>query len=490
LSKELLLLADVLAREKNVDKEIVLGALELALASAAKKRFSEDVDIRASVDRVSGEFTFFRRWVVVNDRDIELPEREYKLHEAVEIKPDSVVGDYIEEPIEGFEIGRIGAQAAKQVILQKIRDAEREQILNDFLAREEHLVTGVIKRMERGNAIIESGRVEALLPRDQMIPKENLRPGDRVRAYLLKVDRTARGPQIILSRITPNFLVKLFELEVPELEDGLLEIKGAARDPGSRAKIAVKSNDPRIDPIGTCVGMRGSRVQAVTSELGGERVDIILWSEDPAQFVINALAPAEVSKITVDEEKYSMDIVVDEENLAQAIGRTGQNVRLASELTAWEINLMTLEESQRKSDEESSVIRNLFVEKLDVDQEVADILVQEGFSTLEEVAYVPVAEMLEIESFDEDTVNELRSRARNALLTEAIVTEEKLEHDVEDLLTLEGMDNQTARLLAEKGVVTKENLADLAMDDLVEMTGIDPDRAKQLIMTARAPWFA
>jgi len=490
LSKELLLLADVLAREKNVDKEIVLGALELALASAAKKRFSEDVDIRASVDRVSGEFTFFRRWIVVNDRDIELPEREYKLHEAVEIKPDSVVGDYIEEPIEGFEIGRIGAQAAKQVILQKIRDAEREQILNDFLAREEHLVTGVIKRMERGNAIIESGRVEALLPRDQMIPKENLRPGDRVRAYLLKVDRTARGPQIILSRITPDFLVKLFELEVPELEDGLLEIKGAARDPGSRAKIAVKSNDPRIDPIGTCVGMRGSRVQAVTSELGGERVDIILWSEDPAQFVINALAPAEVSKITVDEEKHSMDIVVDEENLAQAIGRTGQNVRLASDLTAWEINLMTLEESQRKSDEESSVVRNLFVEKLDVDQEVADILVQEGFSTLEEVAYVPVAEMLEIESFDEDTVNELRSRARNALLTEAIVTEEKLEHDVEDLLTLEGMDNQTARLLAEKGIVTKENLADLAMDDLVEMTGIDPDRAKQLIMTARAPWFA
>lgn len=490
MSKELLLLADVLAREKNVDKEIVLGALELALASAAKKRFSEDVDIRASVDRASGEFTFFRRWIVVNDRDIEMPEREYKLHEAQEIKPDSVVGEYIEEPIEGFEVGRIGAQAAKQVILQKIRDAEREQILTDFLAREEHLVTGVIKRMERGNGIIESGRVEALLPRDQMIPKENLRPGDRVRAYLWKVDRTARGPQIILSRITPDFLIKLFELEVPELEDGLLEIKAAARDPGSRAKIAVKSNDPRIDPIGTCVGMRGSRVQAVTSELGGERVDIILWSEDPAQFVINALAPAEVSKITVDEEKHSMDIVVDEENLAQAIGRTGQNVRLASELTGWEINLMTLEESQKKSEEESSVVRNLFIEKLDVDQEVADILVQEGFSTLEEVAYVPVAEMLEIESFDEDTVNELRSRARNALLTEAIVTEEKLEHDVEDLLTLEGMDTQTARMLAEKGVVTKEDLADLAMDDLVEMTGIDAERAKQLIMTARAPWFA
>ena len=490
MSRELLLLVDALAREKNVDKDIVIGALEQALASATKKRFKEDVEIRAAMDPATGEFSFFRRWKVVNDPDIEVPDREYKLHEAVEIKPDSVVGDYIEEPIEGVAMGRIGAQAAKQVILQKIRDAEREQILTDFLAREEHLVTGVIKRMERGSAIIESGRVEALLPRDQMIPKENLRPGDRKRGYLWKIDRTSRGPQIILSRITPEFLIKLFELEVPELEDGLLEIKAAARDPGSRAKIAVKSNDPRIDPIGTCVGMRGSRVQAVTSELGGERVDIILWSADPAQFVINALAPAEVSKITVDEEKHSMDIVVDEENLAQAIGRMGQNVRLASELTGWELNLMTLDESQKKSEEESASTRNLFMEKLDVDQEVADILVQEGFSTLEEVAYVPVAEMLEIESFDEDTVNELRSRARNALLTQAIATEEKLEHDVEDLLTLEGMDNQTARLLAEKGVVTKENLADLAMDDLVEMTGIDAERAKQLIMTARAPWFA
>jgi len=490
MSRELLLLVDALAREKNVEKNIVFGALELALASATKKRFNEDVDIRASVDPTTGEFTFFRRWLVVNDPDIEVPAREYKLHEALEINPDSKVGEYIEEPVEGVEMGRIGAQAAKQVILQKIRDAEREQILSDFLAREEHLVTGVIKRMERGSAIIESGRVEASLPRDQMIPKENLRPGDRVRAYLWKVDRASRGPQIILSRITPEFLIKLFELEVPELEDGLLEIKAAARDPGSRAKIAVKSNDPRVDPIGTCVGMRGSRVQAVTSELGGERIDIILWSADPAQFVINALAPAEVSKITVDEEKHSMDIVVDEENLAQAIGRTGQNVRLASELTGWQINLMTLDESQKKSEEESAVTRNLFMEKLDVDQEVADILVQEGFSTLEEIAYVPLNEMLEIESFDEDTVNELRSRARNALLTQAIATEERLEHDVEDLLTLEGMDNQTARLLAEKGVVTKENLADLAMDEMVEMTGIDAERAKQLIMTARAPWFA
>src|SRR5512134_3139813 len=379
MSRELLLLVDALAREKNVDKNIVIGALELALASATKKRFSEDVDIRASMDPTTGEFSFFRRWQVVNDLDIEVPAREYKLHEAQEINPDAKVGEYIEEPIEGVVMGRIGAQTAKQVILQKIRDAEREQILSDFLARGEHLVTGVIKRMERGNAIIESGRVEASLPRDQMIPKENLRPGDRVRAYLYKIDRTARGPQLILSRIAPEFLVKLFELEVPEIEEGLLEIKVAARDPGSRAKIAVKSNDQRVDPIGTCVGMRGSRVQAVTGELAGERVDIILWSDDPATFVINALAPAEISSILVDEEKHSMDIVVDEDNLAQAIGRGGQNVRLASELTGWDLNIMTMEESQAKNEEEFSVLRQLFMEKLDVDEEVADILVQEGF---------------------------------------------------------------------------------------------------------------
>jgi N utilization substance protein A len=442
------------------------------------------------VDRTTGAFTFFRRWQVVNDPDIETPSREYKLHEAKEITPESEVGQFIEEPIEGIEVGRIGAQTAKQVILQKIRDAEREQILNDFLARKEHLVTGVIKRMERGNAVIESGRLEAMLPRDQMIPKENLRIGDRARAYLWKIDRVSRGPQLILSRTAPEFLVKLFELEVPELEDGLLEIKAAARDPGSRAKIAVKSNDQRIDPIGTCVGMRGSRVQAVTSELAGERVDIILWNPDPAQFVINALAPAEVSSIVVDEEKHSMDIVVDEENLAQAIGRTGQNVRLASELTGWELNIMTVEESQKKSEEESGRVRAIFMEKLDVDQEVADILVQEGFSTLEEVAYVPLNEMLEIEAFDEATVNELRSRARNALLTQAIASEEKVEHEIEDLMKVEGMDKETARLLASKGISTQEELADFAADDLVEMAGLDSERAKELIMAARAPWFA
>ena len=380
-------------------------------------------------------------------------------------------------------------ETAKQVILQR-SGTEREQILNDFLLRKEHLVTGVIKRMERGNGIIEVGRIEAVLPRDQMIPKENLRMGDRVRAYLMKIDRNARGPQLILSRIAPEFLMKLFELEVPEIEEGLLEIKSAARDPGSRAKIAVRSNDPRIDPIGTCVGMRGSRVQAVTGELAGERVDIILWSPDPATFVINALAPAEVSSIVVDEEAHSMDIAVEEDNLAQAIGRSGQNVRLASELAGWKLNIMTVDESRQKTEEETAVIRKLFMERLDVDEEVAEILVQEGFNTIEEIAYVPIDEMMEIESFDEDTVNELRGRARNALLTEAIASEEKVEHDLEDLMTLEGMDQDTAVKLAGKGITTKEALADLAVDDLVEIVvDIDPDLGKKLIMAARAPWF-
>lgn len=490
MSKEILLLVDALAREKNVDKEIVFGALELALASASKKKFSEDVDIRASVDRESGEFSFFRRWEVVPNIEIETPSRQYKLHEAIEEKPDSKVGDFIEEPLSGFDVGRIGAQTAKQVILQRIRDAEREQILSDFLAREEHLVTGTIKRMERGNAIIESGRLEALLPRDQMIPKENLRVGDRVRAMVWKVERAMRGPQLILSRTAPEFIMRLFELEVPELEDGLMEIKAAARDPGLRAKIAVLSNDKRIDPIGTCVGMRGSRVQAVTGELAQERVDIVLWNEDPAQFVINALAPAEVSKITVDEEKHSMDIVVDEENLAQAIGRGGQNVRLASELTGWVINIMKEEEWKQKSDEESSGIRAIFMEKLDVDEEVANILMEEGFSSLEEVAYVSRNEMLEIDALDESTVDELRSRARNALLTLEIASEEKVEHDIEDLMKVETMDRDTANLLASKGVATQDELADYATDDLVEETGIEAERAAELIMAARAPWFA
>jgi len=490
MSRELLMLVDALAREKNVEKDIVFGALELALASATKKRFKDDVDVRVEIDRDTGEYKSFRRWQIVADNDHEIPAQQIALTDAHERDPNLQINDFVEEPLEPVEFGRIGAQTAKQVILQKIRDAEREQILNDFLQRKEFIVTGAIKRMERGNAIIESGRIEAALPKDQMIPKENLRIGDRVRAYLLKVDRNNRGPQLILSRTVPEFLIKLFEMEVPEIEEGLLEIKAAARDPGSRAKIAVKSNDPRIDPIGTCVGMRGSRVQAVTAELAGERVDITLWSPDPAQFVINALAPAEVSKITVDEESHSMDVVVDEENLAQAIGRNGQNVRLASELSGWELNIMTEEESLKKNEVESATVRKLFMERLDVDEELAGILIQEGFTTLEEVAYVPINEMLEIESFDEDTVNELRSRARNALLVEAIASEEHVENVASDLLTLEGMDNETARVLAAKGVTTQEDLADLAVDDLVELTGIDAERAKQLIMTARAPWFA
>jgi N utilization substance protein A len=419
------------------------------------------------------------------DEGLQIP-----LSEAKKKQPDIEVGGIIEERLEPVEFGRIGAQTAKQVILQKIREAEREQILNDFLERKEHLVTGVIKRMERGNAIIESGRIEAVLPRDQMIPKENLRVGDRVRAYLLKIDRAARGPQLILSRITPEFLVKLFELEVPEIEEGLIEIKAAARDPGVRAKIAVKSNDPRIDPQGTCIGMRGSRVQAVTSELAGERVDIVLWSSDPAQFVINALAPAEISSIVVDEEKHSMDVVVEEDQLALAIGRGGQNVRLASELTGWDLNIMTAEEAEQKSAEEAARIKQEFMEKLDVDEEVAQVLVDEGFTTLEEIAYVPLSEMLEIEAFDEDTINELRSRARNVLLTEAIASEEQVERVAENLASMEGMDPETVRVLATKGISTVEELADLAVDDLVEMTGMDPERAKTLIMAARAPWFA
>ena len=494
MSREILLLVDALAREKSVPRETIFTALEQALASATKRRFTdkflqEEADVRVEIDRLTGEYKGYRQWTVVPDEEHEEPARQIAITDAPERGEDLQLGDIIEEPLEPVDFGRIGAQTAKQVILQKIRDAEREQILSDFLERDELLVTGTIKRIERGNVIIESGRIEALLPRDQTIPKENLRVGDRVRAYLLKVDRTLRGPQLVLSRITPELIKVLFELEVPELEEGLLELKAAARDPGLRAKIAVKSNDPRIDPIGTCVGMRGSRVQAVTGELAGERVDIILWSADPAQFVINALAPAEVSSIIVDEEKHSMDVVVDEEQLAQAIGRGGQNVRLASELTGWQLNMMTEAEANSKRDTEHGSIQELFMAKLDVDEEVAKILIEEGFSNLEEVAYVPIGEMLEIESFDEDTVNELRRRARDALVTDAIKSEETIETAADDLLAMEGMDDDTAHLLATKGVRTMEDLADLAIDELTELTGMEADRAKQLIMTARAPWF-
>ena len=489
MSREILLLVDALAREKNVTKDIVFGALEMALASATKKRTDDEADVRVVIDRESGDFESFRRWEVMAEDQYVNEAQQIPLSEAQKQDAEVEIGDYLEETLEPIDFGRIGAQAAKQVILQKIRDAEREQILNDFLDRKEHLVTGTIKRMERGNAIIEAGKIEALLPRDQMIPRENLRVGDRVKAFLLRIDRAARGPQLILSRTAPEFIIKLFELEVPEVDDGLLEIKAAARDAGVRAKIAVKSNDQRVDPIGTCVGMRGMRVTAVTNELAGERVDIVLWSADPAQFVIGALAPAEVSSIVVDEDKHSMDVVVDEDNLAIAIGRGGQNVRLASEMTGWTINLMTEEESQTRVEAEAAAIRVLFMEKLDVDEEVANILIEEGFSPLEEVAYVPLHEMLEIESFDEATVQELRDRARNVLLTEAIVTEEQLDDVAEDMLGLEGMDKPLAAKLASGGVKTRDDLADLAVDELVEMTGIDVERAKQLITTARAHWF-
>jgi N utilization substance protein A len=489
MNRELLLLVDALSREKNVPKEIVFTALEAALASATKKKYADDIDVRVEIDRESGDYKSFRRWTVVPDEEHEEPARQIAITDAAERTPPLALGDVVEEPLEPVEFGRIGAQAAKQVILQKIRDAEREQILNDFLERQDNLLSGTVKRIERGNVIVESGRIEGVLTRDQLIPKEMLRVGDRVRAYVMKIDRTAKGPQLILSRVAPEFIMRLFELEVPEIEEGLIEIRAAARDPGIRAKIAVKSNDPRLDPQGTCIGMRGSRVTAVTNELAGERVDIVLWSDDPAKLVINALAPAEVQSIVVDEERHAMDVVVDEENLAIAIGRSGQNVRLASELTGWELNLMSVEEQQQKSESETSRLRELFIGRLDVDEEVADILISEGFTSLEEVAYVPLAEMLEIEAFDEDTVNELRSRARNALLTEAIAREESVENVEEALLNLEGMDTEIASKLAAHGITTRDALADLAGDELAELTGIDEAKAQDLIMKARAHWF-
>lgn len=491
MNRELLMLVDAISREKSVDREVVFGAVESALASATKRLYGADVDIRVSIDRETGDYETFRRWhVVPNEAGLQIPDAEILLFEAQEQISDIEVDDYIEEPVESVPIGRIGAQAAKQVILQKIRDAEREQLLNDFLARGEKIFVGTVKRLDKGDIIVESGRVEGRLKRGEMIPKENLRTGDRVRAFIAEVDPTARGPQIMLSRSAPGFMMELFRQEVPEVEQGLLEIKSCARDPGSRAKIAVLSHDRRVDPIGTCVGVRGSRVNAVTNELAGERVDIVLWSEDPAQFVIGALAPANVQSIFVDEEKHAMDVVVDEENLAIAIGRGGQNVRLASELTGWRINIMTAEESAAKQAEETESIRKLFVEKLDVDEEVADILIAEGFTSLEEVAYVPLQEMLEIESFDEDTVQELRNRAKDALLTMEIAKEEAVESVSQNLRGLEGLNAELIAKLAEAGIHTRDDLADLAVDELTDITGVDEEQARALIMKAREHWFA
>ena len=493
MNRDVLILADALAHEKNVDRKVVFEALEMALASATKKLFandSKDVDIRVAIDTQTGEYETFRRWLVVPDEaGLQEPDKEILLFEAKDDIADIEVGEHLEYQIESLAFGRIGAQAAKQVILQRIRDAEREQILNDFLERGEKIMNGTVKRNDKNGLIIESGRVEAILRRDQMIPKENLRSGDRVRAYILKVDREARGPQIELSRTCPEFLLKLFENEVPEIEQGLLELKGAARDPGIRAKIAVVTHDKRIDPIGTCVGVRGTRVTAVRNEVAGEAVDIVLWSEDPAQFVIGALAPALVTTIVVDDEKHSMDVVVDEENLAIAIGRSGQNVRLASELTGWQINIMTPEESAKKTVDEVQKIRQVFMDKLDVDSEVADILIEEGFNTLEEVAYVPLSEMLEIEAFDEDTVNELRDRARASLLTMEIAVEEGKEPVSQELSSVESITPAVIDQLVANQVNTREDLAELAVDGLIEMTQMDEESAKQLIMKARAHWF-
>lgn len=491
MNREMLMLIDAISREKNVERDVVLGAVELALASATKKLYKGEVDIRVAMDPDTGAYETFRRWLVVPDEaGLQNPDAEELLSDARDELADIEEGDFIEKPVESLPIGRIGAMAAKQVILQKIRDAEREMLLNDFMSRGDKIFVGTVKRLDKGDLIVESGRVEGRLRRSEMIPKENFRTGDRVRAMIMEVDLTLRGAPILLSRSAPEFMIELFRQEVPEIEQGLLEIKACARDAGSRAKIAVTTFDKRVDPIGTCVGVRGSRVNGVTNELAGERVDIVLWSEDPAQFVIGALAPANVVSIVVDEERHSMDVVVDEENLAIAIGRGGQNVRLASELTGWRINIMTADESAQKQAEETSGIREVFMAKLDVDQEIADILIEEGFASLEEVAYVPLQEMLEIEAFDEETINELRTRAKDALLTMELAREESVEEVSQDLRDLEGMTPELIGKLAEAGVHSRDDLGDLATDELTEITGQSPEDATALIMLARAHWFA
>ena len=491
MNREMLMLIDAISREKNVERDVVLSAVEQALASATKKLYKGEVDIRVAMDPDTGAYETFRRWLVVPDEaGLQNPDAEELLSDARDEIADIEEGDYIEKPVDSVPIGRIGAMAAKQVILQRIRDAEREMLLNDFMSRGDKIFVGTVKRMDKGDLIVESGRVEGRLKRGEMIPKENFRTGDRVRAMIMEVDLTLRGAPILLSRSAPEFMIELFRQEVPEIEQGLLEIKKCARDAGSRAKIAVHSFDKRIDPIGTCVGVRGSRVNGVTNELAGERVDIVLWSDDPAQFVIGALAPANVVSIVVDEERHAMDVVVDEENLAIAIGRGGQNVRLASELTGWRINIMTADESAQKQAEEASGIREVFMAKLDVDQEIADILIEEGFTSLEEVAYVPLQEMLEIESFDEDTVNELRTRAKDALLTMEIAREESVEEVSQDLRDLAGITPELIAKLAEAGIHTRDDLADLATDELTEITGQSEAQATELIMQARAHWFS
>jgi N utilization substance protein A len=508
MDKEILMVVDVVSNEKSIDKEIIFEAIEAALATATRKRHGGEIDARVAIDRETGDYETFRRWQVIDESIIpevtdgeadedalvyEFPERQITLTEARKKDPGLKHGDYIEEPIESVEFGRIGAQTAKQVIVQKVREAERAQVVEAYKDRIGELVTGVVKRVERGNVYIDLGNnAEAIIARDDMIPREAVRPGDRLRGYLYEVSAEQRGPQLFVSRVAPPFLIELFKLEVPEVGQGLIEILAAARDPGLRAKIAVKSNDPRIDPVGACVGMRGSRVQTVSTELSGERVDIILWDENPAQFVINAMSPAEVSSIVVDEETHTMDIAVGEEQLSQAIGRAGQNVRLASQLTGWELNVMDESQAEEKGEAEALELQNLFKEQLDVDEEIAAILVQEGFSTIEEIVYVPKSELLQIEEFEEEIVDELRGRARDVLLTQAIIKEEKIgdAEPARDLLEMEGMDQDLAYELAGRGIITMEDLAEQAIDDLMDINGMDETRAGALIMTARAPWFA
>ena len=505
-SKEILMVVDAVSNEKGIDKEIIFDAIEIALATATRKRQLGDIDARVAIDRESGEYETFRRWQVIDeslaaeadedDEDIltfEFPGRQYTLAAARELEPDLNHGDYIEEPMESVDFGRIGAQTAKQVIVQKVREAERAMVVEAYQDRIGELVTGVVKRVERGNVYLDlGGNAEAIVLREEMIPREAVRPGDRLRGFLREVSAEQRGPQLFVTRVAPEFLLELFKLEVPEVGQDLIDILAAARDPGLRAKIAVKSNDPRIDPVGACVGMRGSRVQTVSTELSGERVDIILWDDNPAQFVINAMSPAEVASIVVDEDSHTMDIAVAEDQLSQAIGRGGQNIRLASQLTGWTLNVMDEVAAEEKSETESHELQKLFTEKLDVDEEIAAILVQEGFSSIEEVVYVPNSELLAVEEFDEDIVEELRGRARDVLLTQAIMKEEKIgdAEPAEDLLTMDGMDKDLAYELAGRGVVTMEDLAEQAVDELLDIEGMERERAGALIMTARAPWFA
>lgn len=492
MSKEVLLVVESVSNEKGVPPGVIFEALEVALATATKKRFEDEVDLRVEINRHTGNYETFRRWTVVDENDLDDPAIETWLSKIHETHPDAKIGDVIEEKIESIEFGRIAAQTAKQVIVQKVREAERAQVVDAYRERVGEIISGTVKKVTRDNVIVDLGNnAEALLAREDIIPRETFRVGVRLRALLKEIRTENRGPQLILSRTAPQMLIELFTIEVPEIAEGLIEVMAASRDPGSRAKIAVRSKDKRIDPQGACIGMRGSRVQAVSGELGGERVDIVLWDENPAQFVINAMSPAEVAAIIVDEDAHAMDIAVGADNLAQAIGRGGQNVRLASQLTGWTLNVMTESDIQAKQQAETGDILRNFVEELEVDEELAQVLVDEGFTNLEEIAYVPLEEMLNIDGFDEDIVNELRARAKDRLLTKAIATEEKLAdaHPAEDLLSLEGMDKDLAAELAVRGVVTREDLAEQSIDDLLDIDGIDEERAGKLIMAARAHWF-